>query len=294
MIELVKDIKTQIGNEIRATIEDAIAIRVDNVAQYILHTLKNGKEYFDPKKDFPNLAPPFENFFMWSRLPSSADERRPYAVGAHFRSLRFDSDFSLMEEIKKGMPVALKDQMDTGWIHVITLYDQTTKYEPAFCTGIMKIPVLGNGELTSPPYSGWIELTGLDVVTGSSRAWEIMTIFLMALSFMHCKNVVRKENVPPPKVQARRAKDGKPPLTKYYTLEIEAMKRTLQNEGGISTNGLKRALHICRGHFATYTADKPLFGHYVGTVWKPQHIKGSKDAGEVVKDYSVKGPKVTP
>ena len=68
------------------------------------------------------------------------------------------------------------------------------------------------------------------------------------------------------------------------------MKATLQSEGGASKNGLKKALHICRGHFATYTQDAPLFGNFVGTVWKPQHVRGNAQHGAVVKDYRVLAP----
>jgi hypothetical protein len=47
------------------------------------------------------------------------------------------------------------------------------------------------------------------------------------------------------------------------------------------------AHHLVRGHFATYTPDKPLFGKFVGTYWREAHARGSKDAGEVAKDYEV-------
>ena len=94
----------------------------------------------------------------------------------------------------------------------------------------------------------------------------------------------------PGKVAKKRRKAGKPVGTVYKTLAIEPMKAVLSSEGGVTTNGLKRALHICRGHFATYTADKPLFGHFVGTVWRPMHTRGNKKHGEVKKDYRIEAP----
>lgn len=69
------------------------------------------------------------------------------------------------------------------------------------------------------------------------------------------------------------------------------MKAVLRTEGGIEQNGLKKALHICRGHFATYTDEKPLFGHFTGTVWKPSHVRGNVTEGIVSKDYRVHAPK---
>jgi hypothetical protein len=40
------------------------------------------------------------------------------------------------------------------------------------------------------------------------------------------------------------------------------MRKVLATEGGISQNGLKKARHICRGHFSEYSEEKPLFGKY--------------------------------
>lgn len=109
----------------------------------------------------------------------------------------------------------------------------------------------------------------------------------LSLSFMHCKNVKTVENAPPKKVQHHRKKMGRKPLVKYYTLEIDPMKEVLRKEGGSTKTGLKKALHICRGHFATYTHEAPLFGRVVGTFWKPMHVRGRAEHGIVSKDYAV-------
>lgn len=65
------------------------------------------------------------------------------------------------------------------------------------------------------------------------------------------------------------------------------MKKVLRTEGQSETTGLKRALHICRGHFAHYGDDKPLFGKYTGTFWRPMHARGKVEQGVVVKDYKI-------
>jgi hypothetical protein len=59
-------------------------------------------------------------------------------------------------------------------------------------------------------------------------------------------------------------------MLKYHTIEIEPMKKVLRHEGRIETEGLKRALHICRGHFAHYPETEPgLFGKGIqGDFWK--------------------------
>jgi hypothetical protein len=67
------------------------------------------------------------------------------------------------------------------------------------------------------------------------------------------------------------------------------MKAILQKTAQENHTGLKRALHICRGHFAHYE-DKGLFGKYKGRFWIPQHVRGSIETGAALKDYQVNAP----
>jgi hypothetical protein len=115
----------------------------------------------------------------------------------------------------------------------------------------------------------------------------------LAICFMHCKNVTLTEQegqYPSRQVRREAERRGDPPLTKFYTLNIEPMKKVLRDEGGSETVGLKRALHICRGHFSHYSEDKPLFGKYAGQFWIPAHVRGTAEAGMIAKDYNVKPP----
>ncbi|MGL4612296.1 MAG: hypothetical protein ACRCYY_21905 [Trueperaceae bacterium] len=116
---------------------------------------------------------------------------------------------------------------------------------------------------------------------------HIALVPLLAFTFANCKNVTTQDHPVPPKVAKKRIASGKHPGVTYKTLVIDPMKEVLKTEGGIETNGLKKALHICRGHFKTYTADKPLFGKVTGTFWHPMHVRGSKEHGEVKKDYKI-------
>lgn len=129
--------------------------------------------------------------------------------------------------------------------------------------------------------------------TSGAEANEELSKFLhpalLAVSFMHCKNVAFDQYKPPEKISRKHERRHGLPLTKYYTLEIDPIRKLLRDEGGAEKTGLKHALHICRGHFKTYTDEKPLFGKRTGTYWWPQTVRGSKARGEVVKDYSLKG-----
>lgn len=111
-----------------------------------------------------------------------------------------------------------------------------------------------------------------------------------AIGFLNCKNVIVEQRQAPAALSKSFQKKNGKPLLRYHTLEIEPMRKVLEGEGGISRNGLGKALHICRGHFATYTEDKPLFGRVTGTFWKSSHVRGDLKHGAVVTDYKVMAP----
>lgn len=120
-----------------------------------------------------------------------------------------------------------------------------------------------------------------------------VNVALLAISFMHCKNVLVRQVDPASEKNTAResrmwqARHGQP-LTKFSVLEIDHLKQTLRSEGRMEETGLHRALHICRGHFARYTPEHPLFGKYVGNFWRPQHVRGNETLGRVEKIYTVK------
>ena len=109
---------------------------------------------------------------------------------------------------------------------------------------------------------------------------------LLAISFCNCRNVkVAREEPPSRRFKKALEERGHQRLI-YKTLEISPIKEVLERAGAQHNNGLARALHICRGHFAYYE-EKGLFGKYKGRFWIPQHVKGSIKTGAVVKDYKV-------
>jgi hypothetical protein len=108
----------------------------------------------------------------------------------------------------------------------------------------------------------------------------------MALNFLTCKNVLRNEEKIPKKLFLRNQKKGKGYFEKYYTLQIDPMREILRREGQAEKTGIIMALHICRGHFKTYSS-KGLFGKYQGTFWWPSHVRGEESKGKIKKDYEI-------
>jgi len=153
--------------------------------------------------------------------------------------------------------------------------------------------------------NGRAGIPSIQIYLGTNEAGDVMTIARMcdpvfrnfpshlywpavlAISLINCKNVAQRDstNIEGPSEKWLRRK--KAPVIRYHTLDIQPMREVLKTEGRISENGLHKAMHLCRGHFAHYSEDKPLFGKYAGTFWKPQHVRGKAENGIVLKDYSV-------
>jgi hypothetical protein len=122
---------------------------------------------------------------------------------------------------------------------------------------------------------------------------------LLALGFLHAKNVTVDELVDdapeaPAHRPKRQAARPKRPPTRFHVLNITPLQRVLAREGQVDAQGLRVALHLCRGHFKTYSAEKPLFGRVVGTYWWADHVRGPVDEGVVEKEYRIQPPEAAP
>lgn len=107
---------------------------------------------------------------------------------------------------------------------------------------------------------------------------------IYSIILMHCKNVIIKD-APLQKIKGK----FKEPKETYKILEIQGFRtltKYLSNKD-ISETGIKKALHICRGHLRTYSETKPLFGKLYGTYFIPAHTRGSGKYGKVKKDYKI-------
>lgn len=129
-------------------------------------------------------------------------------------------------------------------------------------------------------------LVGKDAEKG---VWERVKCVLHAVNFCHLK----KSKVTKPSAKRRREhyshKIDKSSSYDYKMLEIGGDQEIVDIKSIGSDYGGTKKLHICRGHFKTYTEDNPLFGQpgNTGQVWIPMHTRGSAKKGEVRKAYKV-------
>lgn len=116
-------------------------------------------------------------------------------------------------------------------------------------------------------------------------ALTLACCLLRLISVINCKNISLVNNKPSTKANRKRQKRGKLPLSSYYTITINptGKKQREQFDAGLWSN----RLHLCRGHFKTYSKEKPLFGKIHGRFWWQPTMRGASKNGEIFKDYQV-------
>lgn len=287
-------------------LKEAQLVLIDNVAQYWNQQfLDNADKQEVNASDFPNVTPPFPFTFLEFRPSASSRAHAVYEevgvlVFSTFSSLGDNNERPVKEYVRKQFqPLQLAEEAEFATLSYILL---RTRHVPGVIYGgECLLPINKEGRII-PIADG----KGVPGVVGinpnlvgdgvnAQGAWTYLAkhVFyptLLALSFMHCRNVQVVQETPPPKLSKKHERKTGRPLLRYRVLQIDHMKEVLEKEGGASKTGLKRALHICRGHFAHYgEAGKGLlFGKYAGTVWVPMHTRGTKEKGVVIKDYDVK------
>jgi hypothetical protein len=133
--------------------------------------------------------------------------------------------------------------------------------------------------------TSWVHpnLHGQDMeVKPGDEAYVGPTILVALLKVLSCKNI-RTQVITPKK---RKLKRGKLPLLSYHILQIE-QKTVNQGAQGVAMTAWSNRVHLCRGHVKEYTAERPLFGKYVGRVWCPPHARGNKALGVIHKEYKI-------
>jgi hypothetical protein len=122
--------------------------------------------------------------------------------------------------------------------------------------------------------------TGLGALLSN---WSTIAVHVLAL--LHVKNATFVD-LSAPRAERRRAiREGHPVVT-VKELVIAPMRRTLAmiRAAEAAHPGQPIPLHLCRGHFKTFTTERPLLGRHTGTYWWEPHLRGSADNGVVIHD----------
>lgn len=267
-------------------LKSAQLIVADNVAKYFFEGQE--KEEWSIK-DFPNLAPPFDNFFIeWRNTTSSNMEGKKVVYP------------SFVDKLITGIHFLIKrsDTPPIKWGYTCIHYMGNRK------TGFTRYPFWGcmftldeMGRIIDFPnkkeYAMFFDKRKVSPEMASDLSRSVAHEFfpaLLTISFLHCKNVIVKTEVPSQALSNVHSHKTGRPLVRYKILEIEPMKRILRSEGQSEKTGLKKSLHICRGHFKNYEQGHGLFGRIHGMYWWESHVRGSVEEGITAKDYNIMTP----
>jgi hypothetical protein len=269
-----------------------IKIKIDNVVEYYM---KHSKDNWGDE-DFPNVAPPFEEFEIEFRSPQYiyvANKMRENPIAGVVWTTEYKT-----QTVTKGQSIGDTLVKEDGWYVEATAKSNSMNlwfYFKYFCDSQGKLTKNNNVDGKETSIAIGFDPT---VITGNrEHAVDFLTTTLqpqlLAISFMHCKNTSIVEVDPnkdvKPRIRRHWEKKGKPPLEKYHVLNIEPVKKALSNPA-VKNNetAISISLHICRGHFKDYRKGKGLFGKYKGLYWWDEHIKGDVEEGIVDKDYNIK------
>lgn len=133
-------------------------------------------------------------------------------------------------------------------------------------------------------------MMGVDINKALSEIAALCHVPLLALSFMHCRNITIEDVPgPPPKVARKRAARLGFGETKMTRIRLPGAARTARTPTEVRNAVGQAPLHMVRGHFKTYTEDAPLFGKRTGTYWWGWQARGNQANGVHVPTYEV-GP----
>lgn len=233
-------------------------IQIDNVNQWLSAAYRDG-DFVNIEDVAPIVAPPFEcAVFLYK------ENDRNYF-------LRYETVETNDGEIK--------------WVVVIHIYSRRDSEKELSYMASSRVGILADGTIAkdfSQIYA--TEEHYFNCPDIRSAVFTVMLPMFMSISLMHCKNIELVDE--PMSRQVRRRKERKGEVV-YKVLAIEPFKQQVRRQVMPGESEIKKALHICRGHFATYTDKKPLFGKYTGTFWRSMHVRGNAEQGKVVKDYTV-------
>lgn len=118
-----------------------------------------------------------------------------------------------------------------------------------------------------------------------NTSWIITYPIIYTIGLMNCRNVSLQKESYRSRSSAPKARRAEPKL-EYHTIVLPQSKS--KRGPGLGGTHSEPAIHKVRGHFKTYTAERPLLGKHVGTYWWPWQVRGNADKGAVVSKYEVK------
>ena len=252
-----------------------------------------GSPVVSSASDFPNIAPPWDNAWYEFKIPGTDKSFGCLQSGGRTYAEGYEDFYNDIGKIFGNVELG---EIVPSYMTYSSLFC-FSRSEQTFYPDIYMLQVLdadgraihnGKGTAVLRLGEGWDKLNqvgfGLDL---PKVMYSLYLVVMFGISLIHCKNTKLVKNKIDPKEQQRRIRRNLSPITRYYTLDITPMNKIVTSAMRESGGNFANALHICRGHFKDYSKGGGLFGRNKGLYWWNQQARGTKAAGEVVKDYSV-------
>ena len=272
-------------------VRQAQVFEISNISDY--YYSYNDQEEWHLYEDFPSVKAPFDCVWFEFKGPSVVLSRE---FGTQHQSGPFPTFGVLIFSQDLPENKTFKDATSQTCFMFIRPGGSDIVFGPV-CTAAYLVDDTGKPTPYNKSANNVVFATLLDTLGRPlQKVEDLQSMFalahpaLLAMTFLNCRNTQVIKRSPDEKLSRLDVKKGRKPLVYFHTLEIEQVKQIIACNKG-EEGGLKKALHVARGHFKDYR-EHGLFGRTKGLFWWGPSIRGTESAGVVTKDYSI--GKMTP
>lgn len=319
---MTKLLLDRVDVHLRAVSKDSRSVKsLDTLVAFLNETAL--EQFFNEDidlKDLPSFAPPYEDFFVETRVPffiiepdSIKVKSRPdISVGAWFHAYdaRIEGcgplDLDLFPDEEPATPL---EPEQVRWTYSIAFFTEDRRHKVYLgAEAVMYLDAAGHvisfrkGEQTSESFLMLIndfidevfreqELSDAEEKNAAILHWQdffsaVLSASLYTIGLLHCRNIGTQEFIPSAGESHKFERKHGTPMHKYHVLKITGKGQGAGTLLGTGT-GRQNPLHWVRAHFKTYDDSAPLFGKVAGTFYWGEQVRGSVKAGTVDKDYQV-------
>ncbi len=290
--ELISSPKINGGDEeTRNSLKESRVFLVQN----ILPTVPDKINY----SHLPRLTPPYDDcWFEWTTNVKKREDA-PDDFPDEFDEKMIDIMMNMEGDARNGVKVTSNRSDEKGWSLYFQFFSRIGNNNTPLMFPLAYVVKLSNEglfesikEYIQDDIHPIFKSLATNALQDNMFQMHIDTV-LYALGLLNCKNIVTIERGGKPN-NLKRNRHQKW-MHRHYILQIRPLREVtkMEYEGEITEETMKEDLsfHFCRGHFKTYTPEKPLLGKYIGTFWWDAHARGSIKKGIVTKDYNINSPK---
>lgn len=259
---------------------------IQQVYDHMWAGVSEGSSKIIDTKDFPAVTPPADA--AWFEFTAKWGRRMAGLLLVDY-DLTDDEDWALCKEQNPGWhEMGDEKRAQQRWLVRILGIVNAEPYTAAAVMAYQAYLYVGyDGALVGYNSRGIDTDQGSEV--GLHTVSHIADTIMTALCFMNARGTLIDRQCQQPRPERRRReKAGLKPAVRFNTVNIKPLLTRYARPQDAPRGS--QPFHWVRGNFARYTEDAPLFGKYVGTVYRPLHAAGSKTEGQVVKTYTVEAP----